>query len=260
MIYSYYPGCTLKNKAQELDKWARLSAEKLGVTMEEIENWQCCGGAYSMATDEIASKLASVRAMVDARDKGQDVLTLCSACHNVLKQTNHAMATDKDFAFRANNYMKLDVPYNGETKVVHYLEMLRDTVGFENIKKAVVKPLKGKKIAAYYGCLLLRPGAVMGMDNPEKPTILEDFIRAIGADPVIYASRNECCGGYAVMEDKNIAVKRSTAIMQDAAEHGAEVVITACPLCLYNLKKNGGSELPVVYFTELLAEALGLKD
>ena len=99
----------------------------------------------------------------------------------------------------------------------------------------------------------------MQMDNPENPKILEDFIRAIGAEPVLYPQRNECCGGYMTMEEKSVAVSRSTTVMDSAKEFGAEMVITACPLCLYNLKKNSGSELPVVYFTELLAEALGVK-
>ncbi len=262
MNFSYYPGCTLKNKAQDLDRWARLSAEALGIHLEELETWQCCGGAYSMGKDEIASKLASVRALQAAKEKGQDLVTLCSACHNVLKQANDAMANDPDFSLRANNYMALDTPYKGETKVIHYLELLRDVVGFDNLKKAVKNPLKGKKIAAYYGCLLLRPGKVMQMDNPENPRIMEDFIRAIGAEPVLWANRNECCGGYAVLEDKAIAVKKSTAVMDNAADQQAEMLITACPLCLYNLTKNSASEtrLPVKYFTELLAEALGVKE
>ena len=98
------------------------------------------------------------------------------------------------------------------------------------------------------------------MDDPENPTIMEDFIRAIGGIPVIYAQRNECCGGYITMEDKAQAQKRSSAVMESAADQGADMVITACPLCLYNLKKNSGSELPVFYFTEMLAEALGLKE
>ena len=262
MNFSYYPGCTLKNKAQELDRCARASLEKLGVTLRELDEWQCCGGAFSMATDEIASKLASVRALAAARDRGEDLVTLCSACHNVLKQTNDAMANHQEFSDHANNYMKLETPYRGETKVLHYLELLRDVVGFDNVKKAVVNPLKGKKIGAYYGCLLLRPGKIMQMDNPENPTIMEDFLRAIGAEPVVYANRNECCGGYAVMEDRAIAQKKSTAVMNNAADMQAEMLVTACPLCQYNLTKNSAAEtqLPVYYFTELLAEALGVKD
>ena len=259
MTFSYFPGCTLKTKAKDLDRYARASAEALGFTLEELPDWQCCGGVYPMANNEIATKLSSVRALVSAREKDQALVTLCSACHNVIKQVNHDMQTDENMQMKANNYMKLETPYTGETEVLHYLEVLRDKIGFDKVAAAVKNPLKGKKIAAYYGCLLLRPGKVLQMDNPENPKILEDFIRAIGAEPVLYPQRNECCGGYMTMEEKSVAVSRSSAVMQSAAEFGAEMVITACPLCLYNLKKNSGSELPVVYFTELLAEALGVK-
>jgi heterodisulfide reductase subunit B len=138
--------------------------------------------------------------------------------------------------------------------------MLRDVVGFDKLKEKVVNPLTGKKIAAYYGCLLLRPSKALAMDDPENPTIMEDFIRAIGAEPVLYSQRNECCGGYVTMEDKQQASKRSTKVVNSAKENGADMIITACPLCLYNLKKNSETELPVVYFTELLAEALGVKE
>ncbi len=260
MKYSYYPGCTLKAKATDLDEYARRSAEAMGITMEEIPDWQCCGGVYPQASDEIATKLSSVRALVDARDKEQDLLTLCSACHHVIKRVNKDMQNDENICTKVNNYLKLDVPYTGETKVVHYLEMLRDQVGFDNLAKLVKKPLTGKKIAAYYGCLLLRPSKTMQFDNPENPTILEDFIRSIGATPVLYPQRNECCGGYITVENKAFASERSNVIMKSAQENGAECVITACPLCMYNLKVNSSyKDLPVVYFTELLAEALDVK-
>ena len=261
MIFSYYPGCTLRTKAKDLDRYARRSAEALGITLAELPDWQCCGGVYPMAKDEIATKLSSVRALATSKELGQDLITLCSACHNVIKQVNHDMQTDADIALRVNNYLGLEQPYGGETKVIHYLEMLRDVVGFDNLAKKVVNPLKGKKIAAYYGCLLLRPGKVLQMDDPENPTIIEDFIRAIGAEPVIYPYRNECCGGYVTLEDKSLAQKKSNAVLDSAESFGAEMVLTACPLCLYNLNKNGTEhDLPVLYFTELLAEALGVKD
>ena len=259
MKVSYYPGCTLRTKAKQLDLYARKSAEALGITMEEIENWQCCGGVFSTAKDEIATKLSSVRALSEAAQKEQILVTVCSACHNVIKQTNHAMQNDEDFAMHVNRYMAPE-SYDGSARVLHYLEMLRDVVGFDTLKEKVVNPLSGKKIAAYYGCLLLRPGQTMQMDDVENPTILEDFIRALGAEPVIYAQRNECCGGYVAMEDPASAQKKSKKVLDSAASHGAEMIVTACPLCRYNLEKNGESEMPVIYFTELLAEALGVKE
>ncbi len=263
MKVSYFPGCTLRTKAKELDLYARKSAELLGVELCEIENWQCCGGVFISASDEIASKLSSVRALVAARDAGQPLVTVCSACHNVIKQTNHAMRTNADFAAKANLYMAQDknpsAPYNGETEVYHYLELLRDTVGFDKIREAVVKPLTGRKIAAYYGCMLLRPGKVMKFDDAENPKIMEEFIKALGAEPVVYAQRNECCGGYVALEDAELTRKKANAVSGGAAKAGAEEIVTACPLCKYNLVKNGSS-IPVVYFTELLAEALGIKE
>ena len=258
MKVSYFPGCTLKTKAKDLDLYAYKSAEALGVTLEEIENWQCCGGVFTTAKNEVATKLSSVRALKEAACKEQPLVTVCSACHNVIKQTNHAMQNNKDFADTVNRYMA-DNGYFGEAEVYHYLEMLRDLVGFDKLAKKVTKPLTGKKIAPYYGCLLLRPNSVMHMDDPENPSIMEDFIKALGADSVIYAKRNECCGGYVSVESPGLAKKSSNAIVANAKAQGAEMIITACPLCKYNLVKNG-ADIPVVYFTELLAEALGVKE
>lgn len=263
MKVSYYPGCTLRTKAKELDVYARRCAEKLGVELCEVKDWQCCGGVFVTAKDEIATKLSSVRALAAAGAEGRPLVTVCSACHNVIKQTNHAMQTDADFAAKVNAYMAQDSghagPYHGETQVYHYLELLRDVVGFDRVREAVVRPLTGRRIAAYYGCLLLRPGRVMTMDDVENPQIMEELLRALGAEPVVYARRNECCGGYIALEDPAAARSRSLAVSESAAGHGAGTIVTACPLCRYNLVKNG-SPLPVVYFTELLAEALGVRE
>ena len=263
MKYSYYPGCTLKTKAVELDVCARASAEALGFELEEIENWQCCGGVYPLGTDEIATKLSSVRALNAAKEKGQELVTICSACHHVIKRVNDDMKNVEDIRFKANNYMKneLKEPYAGETTVLHYLEVLRDKVGFDELKKKVVNPFTGKKIGAYYGCLLLRPSKMLQFDDPENPKIMEDFIKAIGATPVIFSQRNECCGGYMTLNDKELAQKRSNAVVASALEQQADCMITACPLCRYNLVANATeNQIPVYYFTELLAEALGVKE
>lgn len=260
MTYSYYPGCTLKTKAKDLDKYARLSAQALGIELQELEDWQCCGGVFTIGRNDVATKLSSVRALNQAKEKGQDLVTMCSACHNVIKQVNNVMKTDTQIAAKVNRYLKLDEEYNGETNVIHYLELLRDKIGFDEIRKKVVNPLKGMKIAPYYGCLLLRPSKVMQMDDPENPTILEDFIKALGAEPVKYSMRNECCGGYITVENNEIAKKKANAVLENAVNSGAEAVITACPLCLYNLDKNATDyDIPVKYFTEILAEALGVK-
>ena len=259
MKFSYYPGCTLKTQAKTLDLYARRSAEALGVDMEEIKEWQCCGGVYPLAKDETGVKLSAVRALDYAKHEDGLLLTLCSACHNVIKRVNDDMRNDENVNMKANNYLGLDERYNGETKVVHYLEMLRDYVGFDVLKKAVKNPIN-KKIGAYYGCLLLRPGKVMAFDNPENPTIIEDFIKAIGGTPVVYPFRNECCGAYVKLCNNYLTARKSKAVIDSAKNNGAELIITACPLCYYNLKDIAGEDMEIAYFTELLAEALGVKE
>ena len=260
MTFSYFPGCTLKTKGKNLDIWGRASAEKLGFALEELPQWQCCGAVYPMARDEIAPRLSSVRALLAAQEQGRELVSLCSACHHVLKRVNRDLQTDETIRDRVARYLNLDTPYAGETTVLHYLEVLRDRVGFDELAKKVVRPLSGKKIGAYYGCLLLRPAGEMAFDDPENPRIMEDFIRAIGAEPVVYARRNECCGGYCTMENRDFAKKQVDKIMENAKSQGAQMLLTACPLCMYNLRENASEGLPVFYFTELLAEALGVKE
>ena len=259
MVFSYYPGCTLKNKAKELDIKARLCAEKMGFTLDELTEWQCCGGAYSSNKNEIGNKLPAVRALLQSAERGTDLVTLCSACHNVIKRTCNDIMTDNEFADKAERYLQTDLSAvrQGKVKVLHYLEVIRDIVGYDNLKNLVSNPLNDRKIAAYYGCLLLRPGKVMAMDDPENPKIIEELIKALGGEAVIYPYRSECCGGYISFEDKNQALKQSRAIIESAAGFGADSIVTACPLCLYNLNKSG-SEIPVMYFTEILAQALGV--
>ena len=259
MTFSYYPGCTLKTTAKALERAALLAMKKLDVDFEELRLWQCCGAAYPMAQDEIASKLSAIRALAMARERGGELVTLCAACFNVLKQANHEIAINEDFSFKANSYLALEEPYRGEARVLHCLEVLRDRVGFEAVAARLASPLSGLKIAAYYGCLLLRPSAIMRLDDAENPTIMEGLIAALGAEPIVYPMRNECCGAYTIMEEKSIAQKRAKAIVDCAAAAGASCIITACPLCLYNLKAGGGG-LPIFYFAEALAAALDVAE
>jgi len=258
MKYLYYPGCTLKTKAKELDAYAINSMKALGVDFKEYDDWQCCGAVYPQSKDEIANRLSSIRALDSARKDERGLLTLCSACFHVMKRVNHDMQNDSNIKTRANNYLSLDMPYLGEANVVHFLEMLRDDIGFDKLKEHVKNPLAGRKIGAYYGCLLLRPSNVMKFDNPESPSIIEDFIRAIGAEPVVYAYRNECCGSYSSLDDGQIVKRLCDNIVNSAIQKGADCLITACPLCKYNLLQN--DDLPTYYFTELLAEAFDVKN
>jgi len=259
MIYSYYPGCTLKDRAKQLDIYARASAQALGIELKELPEWQCCGAVYPQASDEIASRLSAVRALMNA-EEGK-LVTMCSACHHVIKRANYDWNQDENFRTKATNYMKPEVPYDGSTEVLHFIELIRDEIGFDELKKKVVNPLTGRKVGAFYGCMVLRPGKVLAFDDPENPTIIEDFIKALGATPVTYPYRNECCGAYVALEDKAPAEKQVDRALNSAIAAGCEELITACPLCMYNLVENATAhKLPVKYFTELLAEALGVKE
>lgn len=259
MKYSYYPGCTLKDRAKQMDIYARASAKALGIELVELPDWQCCGAVYPQASDEIATRLASVRALMSAED--HRLMTMCSACHHVLKRTNYDWLHDENFRTKATNYMNPDVPYDGGTKVTHFLEYLRDELTFDGLKKKIVNPLTGRKIGAFYGCMVLRPGRQLAFDDPENPKIFEDFIRALGAEPVRYAYRNECCGAYVTLEDKTAAADQVNRALSSAEGAGARELVTVCPLCRYNLVENATAQsMPVSYFTELLAEALGVKE
>jgi len=255
MVFSYYPGCTLSTTAERLDRYARASAQVLGFSLVELDEWQCCGAVFPLGTDEIAPKLAAVRALNQAKQKGRALVTLCSACHHVLKRVNHQARNDKDLQRILKNYDE-ELDYAGETEVLHYMEVLKQYIGFDVLKEKVVEPLKGRKIGAYYGCMLLRPREVMEFDDPESPVIFEDLIRALGAEAVSYPCKNECCGGYRALQDKGKVRELTGKVTSSASARGAEMLITACPLCQYNMKDE---DLPVYYFTELLAEALGVK-
>ena len=253
MDVCYFPGCTLKNKAKTLGDCAEKTAAVLGVRFDELSEWQCCGGAYMSSTDDIAVKLPSVRALIAAEEAGMPLLTVCSACHNVLKRTDHDLKHNAEFAEKA--YAYLGKEYKGTVKVIHYLELLRDAIGFDKVRAAVKYPLN-KKIGAYYGCMLLRPKHIMQTDSAEDPKIMEDLIKALGGEPAAFPERNECCGAYSYAESPSLTPERVGGIIQSAKNCGAELIVTACPLCKYNVNKYG--DIKTLYFTELMAEAFGV--
>lgn len=262
MRYSYYPGCTLKTKAKVFEDTTLQTAKALGLELVEVEEWQCCGALYPLNTDEIFPLLSPVRALSQAKDDELDkMVTLCAGCYNVFKRTNKVIREDKDVRNKVNGYLEED--YAGQVDVVHYLEVLKNDVGFDALAEKVVQKLEGRKIAPYYGCLLLKPRAEMDFDNVENPSIFEDFLRALGAEVVDYPYKTECCGSYLSMANEEVAKAAVSRIINSAEKNGAESFIVACPLCKYNLEECQKSlsdseevKLPVLYFTELLAEAL----
>ena len=265
MKIAYYPGCTLKGKAKNLEAPALAVAPKLGLELVELERWNCCGTVFSLASDDLMRQVAPIRVLVRAQELGFNVLTtLCSMCYNTVKRANQLVVSDPEKLKVLNDFMDREQDYKGKVKVLHFLEVLRDYVGFNRISSKVSTPLK-LKLATYYGCLLVRPKSV-AIDNPSNPQIMEDLIRALGAEPVETPSKTTCCGSYLTLYKKELVVERVKEIVEMAALKGAEAIVTSCPLCFYNLdsKQEEISRLnpsfkpmPILYFTQVLALALG---
>ena len=264
MKIPYYPGCTLNTVAKAFDVSARESALALGFEMEELPQWNCCGATFPLTPDNVMGLTAPAKVLTEARAMGESVVTLCSVCYNVLKRTNKVLKDDKEKRGVVNGFIERD--YDGGLSVVHYLEVLRDNVGFDNVKKSVKRPLKGVKAGAYYGCMLLRPFEDMGIDVHEGPTIIEDLLSALGCAPIDFPNKIECCGAHLSMSRTDVVEKLSTSVMQSAVRNGAEIIVTSCPLCQYNLEMSqtkaietvaGYKQIPIVYFTQLLGLALG---
>lgn len=270
---AYYPGCTLKTNAKNFEDSTMTTAEKLGIELVEPERWNCCGTVHSLSTDDVMHHLAPVRNLLrveELREAGEvdsrQVVTLCAMCYNTLKRSNAVFKTDSDRRNKIrDNMYKEEREYSGNVEVVHYLETLRE-MGWDKVEEAVVKPLTGLKVAPYYGCLLLRPRGT-GIDDTDNPTIMEDMLEALGAEPVGFAYSQKCCGSYNTVHMKGVVADLAYKILNQAEEEGAEMLITACPLCEYNLgpiqaevekKHPVFNSIPVVYFTQLMALAFGL--
>ena len=266
MELAYFPGCTLYTKATHLDHAGRESFKLLGYELRELDKWTCCGASFPLVNDYHMGLASASRVLADTSLAGHDKLVaLCSVCFNVLKRTNYALKTDEERNYKINEFIERD--YKGEVNVLHYLEVLKDIIGFDILKEKVTKPLEGLKVATYYGCLLLRPYNEIEFDDPEDPSIFEDFLKAIGCEPVNFPYRNECCGAFQVMNNVETANRCSKEIIDNAIGNGADLIVTSCPLCQFNLddRQNVLKELypefkkiPVVYLTQLLGLALGL--
>jgi heterodisulfide reductase subunit B len=258
----YFPGCTLSTKAKNYDVSGRAVATALGMPLDELPDWQCCGATFPLATDNTMALIAPARILIQAEQThAQQLTTLCAICYNVLKRTEVALHKHPEQLERINWFVSSDETtagqtYTGQVQVTHFLQMLRDDLGWKALSDKVTQPLKGLKVAPYYGCLLLRPPSEIGLDDPDQPVILADLLASLGAEPVNFPFKGECCGSYLAVNKPEVPLALSNTIVESAAQHGAQAIVTACPLCQYNLDIKG--KLPVLYFTQLLAEALAL--
>lgn len=266
MKLSYYPGCTLKTKAKDLESSAIAAMAALGIELEELSRWNCCGTVYSFADDDLMHHLASVRNLIRVKEQGNDkVVTLCAFCYNTLKRVNLLMKSDSEKLSAINNFMDEELDYNGDVEVVHLLEVLRDDIGWEEIAKKVKLPLKELKAAAYYGCTLHRPTEA-AIEPPQNPTALPNLIQSMGAIVISFPDATTCCGSYQVVANPDLVRNRARDILTSAQKAGAEVLVVSCPLCEANLglkqkeliEKENLAQMPIIYFTQLLALSLGL--
>jgi len=267
MKISYYPGCTLKNHAKNFEDSTICSLNSIGVEVEELSRWNCCGTVFSLTTDDLIHHVAPIRNLIRVKEANYDkVMTVCAMCYNTLKRANERIKSDPDSLDVLNNFMDREkVRYEGDVQVFHLLEFLKDEIKFENLAKKVVKPLKKLKVASYYGCLLVRPKEI-GFDDMENPTILDDLMSVLGADSVDFPYKTECCGAYQTVDKPDIIADRTNQILTSAKDRGAEIVVVSCPLCAFNLDQRQKQtvekypefkHIPVLYFTQPLAIALG---
>jgi heterodisulfide reductase subunit B len=273
--YVYYPGCTLYTKARNLDLCGRKAAEKVGFELVEMPSWNCCGAIYNPTSDDLAAQVGPVRNLAKASqlladegrrqneaEQGSGLVTLCAACHNVLKRVQNRLDTPGNEQERERLITFVDEKFEQPVRVLHYLEVLKNDIGFDAVKARVVKPLAGLKVASYYGCLMVRPKEVLEFDDPENPRVMDDLMAALGATPTRFDFKAECCGGYLVVNRRDVAKDCSGRIVENARVWGAEAIVTTCPLCQYNTEKaqvaSGKPQVPVFYLTQLLGLATGL--
>ncbi|UCD22233.1 MAG: CoB--CoM heterodisulfide reductase iron-sulfur subunit B family protein, partial [Chloroflexota bacterium] len=225
MSLAYYPGCTLKTRARNLEEPAVASMETLGFKLNEVPRWNCCGAVYSLAEDDLIHQVAPVRNLIRAKKQGEtEMVTLCAFCLNTLKRANVLMKEDAAKRDTINDFIDEGIDYAGEVKVVHLLEVLRDDLGWETLSQKVKFPLRGLKAAPYYGCTLLRPREVT-IDSVDNPTILREFLEALGASPVDFAESQRCCGSYQVISSPEDISEYARPILDSALSRGAETLV-----------------------------------
>lgn len=271
MSLNYFPGCTLSTKAAGYDISGRAVAQALDMTLEDLPEWQCCGATFPLTTDNAMSLIAPTRMLTHAQNAGGHVTTLCAICFHVLRRTQTFLENQPEILERINWFT--EEPYQGRARVSHFLELLRDDLTWQALSEKVAAraslapPLKGLKVAPYYGCLLLRPQSEIGLDDPDQPKILHDCLASLGCEVIDFPYQVECCGSYLAASKPELPEKLAAEIIASAQKHGAQALVTACPLCQFNLDypqreqaHSSSGQLPVLYFTQLMAVALGLPE
>jgi len=263
--YSYYPGCSAEATASPLGISVPPVAKALDMELAELEDWNCCGSTPYHSTYKLEAGAMAARNLALAEKTGLDLVTPCSNCYVVLASVNTHLKELPDFREKVNEALAAaDLTYGGGVKVRHLVEVLYTDITPEVIASKVTKPLKGLKVAAYYGCQLVRPD---GFDDPESPHSLDEMVTSLGAEAVPWELKARCCGSSLIMPEPDVALGLINKLLKNAQEHGAQCLITPCPLCQINLdayqsqvnsKFNTSYNLPVLFVTQLIGIALGI--
>lgn len=263
--YSYYPGCSLHSTGLEYNQSVLAVFRHLGLELLELDGWNCCGASSAHAMDPFLALALPARNLVLAQAAEHDLAVPCAACFNRIKSVQHRFAIDPDC--RQQVLEAIGTPDFPTVPVRHILEILYEDVGAQGIAAQVRRPLRGLKVAAYYGCLLVRPPEVTQFDDPDHPHVMPDLLQAAGAGLVDWSEMTECCGGSLSLSRSDIVYRLVGLLASRAQEAGAQALVTACPLCQVNIEmrqhkntKASAPNMPVFYFTELLGLAFGLPE
>lgn len=266
MKYSYYPGCSLHTTAKEFDISTKVVMEELGVELEEIKDWSCCGGSIAGGVSHDVGMAMAARNVALAQKQNLDLLASCSGCYNKSAKAAKALenGTEKDRIMAILAEMGITISdYN--IRVRNVVDVLANDL---DISSQIKNPLTGLKVACYYGCLLTRPADITGWDSPVFPMSMDRLAQACGAEVVDFRSKTKCCGGPILVSKQEVAFELTKKLLDEAKSLDADCIILACPLCATNLELrqadiekmyNVTYNLPVLYITEIIGLALGMK-
>ncbi len=271
MKYAYYPGCSLEKNAAAYHVSTMAISAPLGLEFEEIDDWNCCGATEYIAINRLAaySLVARNLALASKQFGKKDVVAPCSACYLNLAKADAYLKEDASLADKVNQALAAGgLHYDGGTvRPRHLLQVLVEDVGIDAIQARVTRPLTGLKIAPYYGCMIVRPGFDVKFDDTEYPTSLDRMMRALGATVVDFPLKAACCGGHMTQLNQDIALELIRALLQNAVDNQADVIVTLCPMCQLNLDAYQGDvnrhfktrlNVPILYFTQLIGLAYGI--
>lgn len=255
--FSYYPGCTSHSTAIEYIEASKAVLDALDIELKELPDWCCCGAA---SAHNLSSSLAlglSAFNVGEAHKAGADLVIPCAGCFGNLAQADYVMRHDRDECKRLEK--ELDFTYNGEVKMLSLVDLLAREELRPAIKKLVKKPLKGLKVVCYYGCAIIRPAAITGVDDSENPLRIDTMMADLGADVIDWSCKVDCCGGDLGLTDAEKTTELVNKIVDYAVAAEADCLVTSCALCQANVDIRQ-QRLPILYFTEMMAEALQLGD